>query len=286
MIIDYTYFRGKLNLPQTGNTDGRSLVTQFILNYEDEYLKRVLGYDLWKVFMEGIEGSGQPDQRWVDLLEGAEFIYNSKNYKWGGFAAGQDAIDVNPSNQVTLVVDGSGPYDPPAGNSFELPPSFVGTLFIIERRGTGQLRADEYSVNGSTVTLNPLQTGETLFLTKGALTGSPLSNGQDKFSPITNYVYYKFMEDKATDNTLVGTAVQNVDNNSRVNAVSKMISAWNTMVDQNKLLWMFLKANSDTYPEWQQVNWAYNWWDWSWWADENNCWMLSELYRKKNSFDI
>lgn len=281
MIIDYTYFTGKLSLPQTTNTEGRALISQFILDYEDEFLKKVLGYDLWKAFVDGIEGSGLPDQRWVDLLEGKDFTYYGKNYRWGGFAAGQNAIDVNPTNQYTLIVGGPGPYDPPPGPSFELPPSFVGTLFIIERRGTGQLRADEYSVSGSTVTLDLLLINETLFITKGALTGNPLSNGLEKFSPITNYVYYRWMEDQATHNTLVGTAVQNVDNNSRVNAVTKMISAWNSMVDINKVLWMFLKANKDVYPEWVEVNW-----NWDWWNETDESWYTSEVFKKKNSFDL
>lgn len=84
-IIDYTFFTGKINLPQVGNTDGRDSVTGFIDTYETEYLKKVLGYDLWKAFTDGIAGSGTPDQRWVDLIQGKEFEYNSKTYKWTGF---------------------------------------------------------------------------------------------------------------------------------------------------------------------------------------------------------
>lgn len=192
-IIDYTYFKGKILLPQVGNTDGRTEVESFIETYETEYLKKVLGYDLWKAFDDGISGSGTPDQRWIDLLQGKEFTYIGRNNAWPGFEI-------------------------------------------------------------------------------------------DEQNPIAYYIFYQYMNRPL--NTLVGTAVQNVDNNSKISPSPLMIMAWNSMVDQNKLLWMFLKANSDTYPEWQQVNWAYNWWDWSWWADENNCWMLSELYRKKNSFDI
>jgi len=281
MIIDYTYFTGKLSIPQITNTEGRALVSQFINDYENEYLEKVMGYDLWQAFMAGIEGSGMPDQRWVDLLEGKEFSYLGKNHKWGGFAAGQDAIDVNPTNQYTLVVDGPGLYDPPAGPSFELPPSFVGVRFIIERRGTGQLREDEYSISGSTVTLNPLLSGETLFITRGALTGTPISNGQLKSSPITNYVYYKWKEDEAIHSTLVGTAVQNVDNNSKVNPVPKMVDAWNRMVDMNRTLWMFLKENADVYPEWVEINWS-----WDYWSESNECWVVNEVFRKINSMDI
>lgn len=189
-IIDHTFFKGKINLPQTANTEGRNIVTEFIETYEPEYLKKALGYDLWKAFTDGIAGSpGGYDQRWIDLLEGLEFTYLDKPYKWAGF--------------------------------------------------------------------------------------------ENEQNPIANYVYYRYMQDKATDNTLVGTVVQNVDNNSRVNAVNKMIDAWNSMVDMNRQLWYFLKANKDTYPEWVEFTWGVASWDFV-----NYCWVENEVFKKKNAFDL
>lgn len=85
MIIDYTYFFGKLRLPQSGNNEGRDEIDEYIETYEVEYLKKVLGYDLWKVFSAGIEGSGDPDQRWKDLLDGKEYSQHDITYKWSGF---------------------------------------------------------------------------------------------------------------------------------------------------------------------------------------------------------
>lgn len=189
MIIDFTYFTEKLSLPQRTNTEGRNIVESFIETYETEYLKKALGYDLWKAFTEGIEGSGTPDQRWIDLLHGKEFTYLSKNNSWDGF-----------------------------------------------------------------------------------------SNDELK-SPIANYVFYQYMNTPL--NTLVGTAVQNVDNNSKISPAPLMIQVWNTMVDMNKVLWMFLKANKDVYPEWVEFNW-----NWDWWNETEDCWYLSEVFKKKNSFDL
>lgn len=85
MLIDYSYFVGKINLPQTGNTDGRADVEAFIADYEPEYLQKVLGYSLWKAFTDGIDGSGAVDQRWTDLLDGADFSYDGKTWRWPGF---------------------------------------------------------------------------------------------------------------------------------------------------------------------------------------------------------
>lgn len=87
MIIDTSYFVGKINLPQTGNTEGAETVNQFIGNYEPDYLKRVLGYSLWKAFTDGIAGSGVVDQRWTDLLEGKEFTIGAYTLAWPGFEA-------------------------------------------------------------------------------------------------------------------------------------------------------------------------------------------------------
>lgn len=180
-IIDYTYFTGKISLPQTANTEGRTTVTQFIETCEPEYLKKTLGYELWKAFTEGIAGSGTPDQRWVDLLEGKDFQYNDRSYSWAGFVA--------------------------------MP------------------------------------------------------------SPIAQYVYYWYMENKATDTTLVGPVVQTVDNNARVNAVRKMIDAWNEMVRLNRVLYYFLSVNKEIYPEWSGRLFPY-------WYDCN------EMFNSKNEMDL
>lgn len=84
-IIDTTYFIGKINLPQIGTSDGNEEVQSFIETYEPEFLQKLLGYDLWKAFSDGISGSGPYAQRWNDLLNGKEFTYGGRNYKWTGF---------------------------------------------------------------------------------------------------------------------------------------------------------------------------------------------------------
>jgi hypothetical protein len=173
MIIDYSFFTGKLNLPQTGNTEGRNLVDEFIETYETEYLKKSLGYELWKAFADGTEGSGDPDQRWKDLLEGKEFEHNDRLYEWIGF----------------------------------------------EKK------------------------------------------------PIQNYVYYKLLENEASNTTLIGEVSSNADNSKRVSFVSKMISAWNEMVVEDLILYRFLCANESIYPEWHKE-------------------MKDEVFHFKNSLDL
>lgn len=192
MIIDSTYFILKVNLPQVGTTDGLADINQFIAQYEPEYLQKVLGYDLWKAFTEGIAGSGEPDARWLSLLEGAEFTYQSRNYKWPGFEA--------------------------------------------------------------------------------------------KPSPISQYIYYMHQEDGALDTVLAGTSTGNTENATRVAPAPKMIDAWNKMVELNILLWNFLYANKETYPEWKHGGY-YPQWYWPQYFSYGYC-HKNEMFNLKNSHDL
>lgn len=158
MIIDYEHFSGTINLPQTGSSDGKKTIAPYINEFEEEFLKKALGYELWKVFAAGIEGSGTHDQRWIDLLEGKEFTYGSITDKWTGFES------------------------------------------------------------------------------------TP--------SPISQYVYYKFIENNISDTTTAGQALPKNTNAETVSPMRKMVDAWNKMVKLNQTLLSFLNANKDVYPEW------------------------------------
>lgn len=160
MIIDETYFVRRLNLPQIGNADGLADVRSFINQYETEYLQCVLGLDLWQAFIDGTEGSGIPDQRWLDLLNGKNFTYKNCTHNWPGFASAS------------------------------------------------------------------------------------------KISPIANYVYYQYVDNKIAEFVLTGVVVSSTDNNRTVAAVDRLVDAWNRMIDMNKDLYRFLKLNQVTYPEW------------------------------------
>jgi len=175
-LIDASYFHSRLFLPQVNDVISRDDVRNFITRYEDEFLQKALGYELYQAFKSGIEAP-TPDQKWVDIKEGKEFTWYGYMFKWTGF------------------------------------------------------------VNDA------------------------------KLSPIANYVYFKYMEDKASDITLVGAVVPNTDNGYRESGRFKMVDAWNEMVKLNENLLRFLYANTDIYTEWK-FNYSKN------------------LVTKINSFDI
>lgn len=177
-LIDYSYFIRKLSLSQANDTTGRSIITEFIYQYESEFLKKALCYELWKAFSDGIAGSGSAEERFEDLINGKEFEIGDKKYYWNGFKP-----------------------------------------------------------------------------TEG------------KKTPIANYVFYKFMEDKHSDNTNIGIVQSKAANAEVVPYQKKMYDAWNEMAVMMIDLKLFLDFNTEIYPEWKYCS-------------------CSEVYRTKNVLGI
>lgn len=88
-IIDITYFKGRITLGNvaTGSDSlaDTDLVDVYIPDMEVEYLKKALGYPLYKAFVDGLAET-TPAQKWLDLKNGKEYTKNDKTYNWGGFA--------------------------------------------------------------------------------------------------------------------------------------------------------------------------------------------------------
>lgn len=87
--IDYTYFVGDISLPVSSNVNLRTAITEAITAYEDEILKKLLGYTLWKALDDDLDSNGDPQtQIYIDLVKGAEFTFTYDGYtintKWEG----------------------------------------------------------------------------------------------------------------------------------------------------------------------------------------------------------
>lgn len=255
-LIDTSYFVGKINLPQVGNTEGDNIVQGFINDYETEFLQKALGYDLWKAFYTGLQ-QVSVEQKWLNILNGVEYIRNSRTEKWIGFIPLSEGSSLSiSSGQIrTLIVGRGQQYDPVSGSgSFTLPPEFVGVDVSVELRGTGTLRSDEYTISGNIFSFEYgalFNDGATVFLKKGAAINLQAAEPV-KISPIANYVYYKFIEDDAISQTLVGAAATETDNARRVSPMPKLLDAWNQMAVWLKHLRRFLDLNKATYPQWNQ----------------------------------
>jgi hypothetical protein len=85
-LIDSTYFVGDIALP---NLDEVPNTFQDTMDrYEEEILKKLLGYQLYNAFIAGIAVEPTPDQKWLDLRDGAEFTFDfcgeTITQKWNG----------------------------------------------------------------------------------------------------------------------------------------------------------------------------------------------------------
>lgn len=81
-------------------------------------------------------------------------------------------------------------------------------------------------------------------------------NGTSKTSIIAYYVYYYHLRNKATTTTGTGEQIAKPEAGISVDSVSKQTFAWNLMVDWGCELYQFLRASTDTYPEWQRHYWS------------------------------
>ena len=91
-LIDYTYFVRDINVPinNASDTDASySGLVKSIEKYEEEVLKKLLGYTLWKALDDDLDENDEPQtEPYVSLVNGAEFSFTyygqTINTKWGG----------------------------------------------------------------------------------------------------------------------------------------------------------------------------------------------------------
>lgn len=84
--------------------------------------------------------------------------------------------------------------------------------------------------------------------------------------PVAAFVWFHYTRDTAAQNSGVGVVSATAENAVNVSPTFKLSQAWNTMAKQVQVLWQFLNANTDVYPEWVSsevcyssfgtINWA------------------------------
>lgn len=89
-LIDYTYFeRGNIKIPQFDDSGAVQSELEFYIDkYEKVYLISLLGYDLYKAFMDDFSGGTPQTQKYLDLLNGKDYTIdyngNSQTVHWNG----------------------------------------------------------------------------------------------------------------------------------------------------------------------------------------------------------
>jgi len=86
-LIDASYFTGELDIPNTGEPAVLADLNRAIEQFEYEVLVDLLGYRLYKQFIDGLDQPA-PEQKWKDLRDGAEFSFEfcdvTVTTKWEG----------------------------------------------------------------------------------------------------------------------------------------------------------------------------------------------------------
>lgn len=96
-LIDQTYFEADLYIAQKTAKGVGPLLDLFIQKFEKECLQKLLGYDLWKQFTEGLE-EDSPAQIWIDLRDGVEYTgYDNKLHLWMGFVDTENTAPLKQS---------------------------------------------------------------------------------------------------------------------------------------------------------------------------------------------
>ena len=124
MFIDNTYFHTDISLPLDSDLVDIQL-TEFITKYEKEILIKILGYDLYSKFMEGLAvlPIENIEQKWIDLRDGSNFSYDGILYNWEGFQNPQKesllahAIYAKFIGNIETYITSSGAYQSIKDNS-------------------------------------------------------------------------------------------------------------------------------------------------------------------------
>jgi hypothetical protein len=258
MLIDRTYFIGELNVPNTDQVSVGELLDWFIEKYETEFLSKVLGYELYKALKAGLIVP-VVDQKWTDLIEGVEYTNLSGRLTfWKGLVTQPPSIinALDALNTIEIRPGGTGTYDPVAGqNTLTIPPALVGKDFIIEQRGVGQLRTDEYSIVGNILTLTTgVFAGTDTYFLKSATLAINTSTGVNKKSPIANYIYYWYVRNNHSQTATMGETKTKNENADNYTPAIKMVRSWNEMSKWICELIDYLNALPTTYEEWSMQN--------------------------------
>lgn len=85
MIIDATYFQGAIEIAQKTEPANAAALNKFMVDYETQFLNKLLGYELAKNFVAGIADDPVVD-KWKDIRDGKEFTCAGVLTKWIGFS--------------------------------------------------------------------------------------------------------------------------------------------------------------------------------------------------------
>jgi hypothetical protein len=279
MFIDKTYFVGPLTIAQLGQPAVEDDLNNFIALWEPKILEAALGYDFYQAFLEGLNvGSDeQPEQRWLDLLNGVSFAnVSGTKRKWVGFAGGDNVQTVVSAQRPNLTIY-AGITPGFAQDDYKYSNSGLATWnYDLELFGAGTLEYGvdwEYKAGGGFVLKDTsYQTAYNerwILHFTGKKTVTVDSGNQNLVSPLAGFIFYEYMVNLTTQNTGIGVVKSESENSIVYSPARKMADAYNQAVKDMLILWEFLQvktqATPNVYPEFDLVqidaNGYFGWYD-------------------------
>jgi hypothetical protein len=240
----------------------------FIAEYEEEYLRRLLGDDFYDEFAVGIAANVT---KWIALKNK---IYTAKTYNqtvpvsFSDIVADTTFTDCVPAGYILeyVVFDNStgqsavlscgtsaGAYDVfqswginangltsiPVGKTLSL--SVVKSLFVNDDQDGDTWNGanlDMYLVLSPLLSSVQVPTGASTVLL---------------YSPAANYVYFYFQRNAMTQTGLNGESQPNQENHTVVLNTSKVIRAWNKMVEKSAVIRQWIIDNPTDYPTYEYI---------------------------------
>lgn len=275
-FIDASYFVGNINIPNTGEQSVAERLTLFINKYEPQFLRKLLGYPLYKAFVAGmaVPPPATPDQRFLNILYGTEYTdYQGRLQMWKGLIVTDNPVFTIAGNasykKPVYITAGVTPGFTPDSNTATLDGTngtddwrgWTPILF----RGTPLIPDVDYSWD--------IDTGVFMLLAQGDVF-SPAERMFSQFdqrtdpidapdisqneSCIAYYIYYWYRRSNATQTTDFGEVVTSAENSVNASPRKKMASAWNIMHAWVREFCEFMEATQiadpTIYPEWTLVD--------------------------------
>lgn len=267
-LINSSYFIGERSIPNTDSAAIAAALDTFIRKYEKDYLVKSLGYELFKVFIAGLQAV-TPEQRFIDLLYGKDFTGSDRKlHRWDGFVSvtsEQPTISVEITNSDIFFTVGVTAGAPAHGATSYVNTDLAGKSYRVIQRMNGPLealKADESNEDEADITIDEdggfTWLGGTQFSYGDkyniVLLSSPLDASGAEIvpypeSPIADFTYYHWLVWNVTQTTGNGESLPKMQNAENASPVDKMVKAWNDMVTKTRNLNEFLKANAADYPE-------------------------------------
>lgn len=271
-FIDASYFVGNLNIPNTDQQAVAEALSLFILKYEPEFLQKLLGYPLYKAFINGMNvvAPATPAQRYLDILYGKEYTdLNGNLAKWQGLII-TDSPTVNLSGnlvyKIPVTITTGITQGFVSGTNNATFADWIGWTPIITRSSPIPLKVGvDYSYDitiGKITLLKPndvFGVSEDLYVQFVLRTDSlPILGMTQNQSCIANYIYYWFRRNNVSQHSGIGEVIAKAEGSTNISPRHKMASAWNEMQRWARDFLRFMEAtqNADAtiYPEWNFQN--------------------------------